>query len=287
MPFIPAALLPLVIGGATGAVAGGIKGGAKGALIGGGLGAAGGGISSAASGSLGSILSKGVGSLGGAIGGVPGSSPLPPGVEGPVQAGGSSLLQTILKAGLPIGGTILGSILGGKQTGTEKDVLASLLVDRETSRKAGGELIEAGRTSVAAPQQYWQRILSGDRGEMTSAIAPEIADINDRYDRTFQSTRELYPRGGGTTAQASSLPFEKARAITSLYQALRPDAAKNLATLGTNQTSLGSGLLNNSTGVGSSILGYEGGRRESATQMGTGIGSILARILFAPKEARA
>lgn len=196
-------------------------------------------------------------------------------------------------------GSVLGGLFGGKaaskQTPQELAAANDLTANAKTAGTAGANFLSAAPSTISSgldalntSKGFWQSILQGGPAA-TSVLGPQIARTTGTYDNALTALRAIAPRSGMTTQNASDLPFQKAGAITSLYQTLMGQAPQNLASVGgqianvgTNQANLGYSGLNSSDDVYRAILGYEQKRRQDAAQAGAGIGGSLAQILFSP-----
>lgn len=230
----------------------------------------------------------------------------------------------LAKAGIGLGASILGSKIGGKLTGpsgTEKTILDAQMDALKRGQQMSAEAfpvgMEAARGGIGALQSgigatrgamerlnpvidYWSRLLSGNRGEMTSVLAPELNQIADNYRAAQMASANLTPRGGGRASLMQALPFQQARDVSTLLQTLRPQAAQGLGqtvgqlgglagqigSLGSGLMSGGSNLLSSAnqsllagTTAGRSILEFEAERRKRAVESGQGIGNFLHGIL--------
>ncbi len=108
---------------------------------------------------------------------------------------------------------------------------------------AGQGLLQQGTDQVKQALGYWGPILSGNRAEMTAALAPEINTINSGYDQQKSQLDQFAPRGGGRANLMQQLPFQQTRDISTLFSNLRPQAAQQVAGIGESQQGLGSNLL--------------------------------------------
>src|ERR1700746_2848380 len=201
-------------------------------------------------------------------------------------------LATSLGAG--VGLSALGNLIAGhpKSTGPEQSVLNADQNAINLQQGNAGQLIPQGQNLLGMGSQayqpvlnYWSSLLSGNRGAMTSALAPEIGLINQGYNTAAQTSPTPPPRGGPRADILSNMPFQRQGAITNLFQTLRPQAAQGLAGLGQSLTGAGSNVLGQatnalygSTGAGNSCLQQQAALRNQAMQQGRSIGSGLFSI---------
>jgi hypothetical protein len=104
---------------------------------------------------------------------------------------------------------------------------------------AGQGAYQKGMQGFDPAMQYWQSILSGNKSEMESAVAPEKESIMDRYRATKKGLAKRGSRSGGTNEAVASAGFSEAGDIGRMFQTLRPQAAKESAGLADSYAKLG------------------------------------------------
>ena len=90
---------------------------------------------------------------------------------------------------------------------------------------SGQQQYGAGVQDFGPSMQYWQNILSGNKAEMESSIAPEKEGILDRYRAARKKIAQTGQRGGGTNEAVAQSEFSQAGDTAKLLQELRPQAA--------------------------------------------------------------
>src|SRR5215510_4485893 len=99
-------------------------------------------------------------------------------------------LPFLLQAGTTIGASAIANKLGGgAQTTPPQDKVFQQQLEAgklgmDTARQLlpqGQNIIKMGTGALQQPANYWSSILSGNRGLMTSALAPEISRIGQGY----------------------------------------------------------------------------------------------------------
>jgi hypothetical protein len=221
-----------------------------------------------------------------------------------------------------LGGSLLGGLLGSRQTQAQQDALNQQTANMKQAAQLAGQyvpgLVTQGQNfatqlgqqgqgflgqaqqGINPAMQYWQQLLGGNRQQMTSALAPEIQNINQQYNQALQSQMGLTPRQGGSAATLADLPYQRAAQVSGLMNTLRPQAASQLGQIGLNLGQLGSGLYgqaggmlshaSGALGAGGSLLGASSGsaadilsaerqRQQQAAQLGSGFGSSLFNIM--------
>lgn len=146
----------------------------------------------------------------------------------------------------------------------------------------GQSLIGMGSAGYQPVLNYWSSLLSGNRGQMTSAMAPEIQRIGEGYQTAGQTSAALMPRGGPSASFLSELPFQQQRDVSSLLQTARPAAAQGLFQTAQGATGAGGGILGQavnamygSTAAGRDILQQQQNMRQLEQQRGQSVGAGL------------
>lgn len=115
----------------------------------------------------------------------------------------------------------------------------SLTASGEQAFGTGQAAFSEGLQDFAPAQAYWSDILSGNRSEMESAIAPEKASILDQYRARRRSRAQLGSRSGGTNEAETQSGYAQAGDIAALLQKLRPQAAQGTADVASSIAGLG------------------------------------------------
>jgi hypothetical protein len=197
----------------------------------------------------------------------------------------AALLPTIIGAG----GSALGGWLGGRKSGEEKAALGAQTSALQSQTKIGEEAAGAGRTftGLATPAltnalNFWQTVLGGDRTTLSSLLGPELSRYASGQQQAMSQVSQFAPRGGGRTSTLAEMPFTTARATGDLFSTLRPQAAGQLGSLGTNVAQLGLGAFGVGSGAQRDVAqGYLAQvqaaqrNREWATMIGGKLGSSL------------
>lgn len=210
--------------------------------------------------------------------------------------GGGSLGMLALRGGIAAGSALAGNALsksGSKPTALESPVLAQDAAAQKTGLAIGNQTTPAAQNLIGMGSQayqpvlnYWSSILSGNRGAMTSALAPEISRIGQGYQAAGQTSTALNPRGGPSAEFNAELPYAQQRDVTTLLQGARPQAATGLLNAGQQATSAGSSLLSNavnaiygSTAAGRDILNQQQNTKEAEAKRSASIGKGLFDLM--------
>lgn len=192
-----------------------------------------------------------------------------------------------------IAGSLIGGLIGGGGGGSTAQTdplknpeIQKLLQGLQTPTAAPAETTQAGN--------YYRTLLGGSQTETESMLAPEVSTITRQYDKAAQAAAELGPRGGGRTAQMTSLPFQKLQAYGDLLAKLKSGAPQGLQQIGAQRQQAQTARQGQYAGVLGSLLGQQGAmtrqqqqqQYESATGLGKGIGGLLTNVLSGIKFGR-
>ena len=126
-----------------------------------------------------------------------------------------------------------------------------------------------GESDIMASDTFWKSILSGDPGQISKVLGPQMSGINKRGQESKKTAAEFGNRGGGTNARMQMTDDSTRSSIDSLISSLTGSAAGALG-------SSGSSLL--STG----LAGHEGAfsadttiQQEEAAKMNDMFNSIM------------
>lgn len=174
------------------------------------------------------------------------------------------------------GSSLLGSLMGNVgPTAAQKQVLDQNAEAQSIGLNSGRNLIGMGTQAVQKPLDYWGSILSGNRGMMTSALAPEISQIGQGYSQANKTSAALMPRGGPSAEVQGQMPFQQQRDVSSLFQQARPAAAGALGNLGGSILGQGANALYASTAAGRDILTQQQQMQDANRLRGSSIGAGL------------
>lgn len=145
----------------------------------------------------------------------------------------------LISSGLGALGSWLGGRKGGKAAGqAEQAGYGQALAAGEYGAGRAGELapdvtnlLDLAKGGYQPAFDYWSRLLSGDRSEMTSVLAPEIGRIGEGYTQARREVGQFAPRGGGRASTLGEIPFQRARDVSTLFSTMRPLAAQSLGQL--------------------------------------------------------
>src|SRR3989442_11615400 len=128
----------------------------------------------------------------------------------------------LISGGIGLGTSWLGSKLAGGMSPEQRRALQLSNQAQTIGLGAGSQLLGLAPRTLNPTIDYWSRILSGNRGEMTSALSPEINQIGEGYAAQQQAAANLIPRGGGRATLMQNLPYQQMRDVQTLMQTARP-----------------------------------------------------------------
>lgn len=145
----------------------------------------------------------------------------------------------------------------------------------------GETFLNQASNALNPAADYYGNILSGNRASMMDAAAPEIQNINANYNQAQRQAGMFAPMGGGRANLLAQLPLQRAGAVGTLFQTIRPQAAQGLINVGNAR-----GALAGITGNMASSMGNIGAGLSTSTlanllnfgQGGTATGSALANF---------
>ena len=201
-----------------------------------------------------------------------------PFLAAPAAAPAASAAAPWITAGVTSGIGLLGSLLGGKMAGPNRAQREMSELQAGLARKTapvGASMYQLAGRSMNPVVDYWSKILSGDRGQATSMMAPELNRISEGYGANTRAAEALMPRGGGRATVMQQLPYQQLRDQTTLMQTARPQAATNLLQAGSQAGALGSSALWGATSAGRDALSFQHQQREYEDKQGEWFGNLL------------
>lgn len=196
-------------------------------------------------------------------------------------------LAPFIPALVGLGGAAVSSLVGrGGRKRTEQAITSLTGQQQEASKFALGEAKQTlgqAREALQGPLEFYQTLLGGDRTALTETLAPEIGTVVGQFDTARKNIAQFAPRGGGRSAVLGESRFKVADIITQLLAKSRREAAGQVAAIGGQLGALGSSELATAGGIAGGTISSLLVRREqeiaAQTQLGTGIGKLLAQIV--------
>ncbi len=225
-------------------------------------------------------------------------------------------LLPALPAIISAGGAIAGGLLGrsaGKPSADQSQANNLLNAQAQLGNKfAQGSLDTSAQardtgmgflnrftSSLSAPQNYFQSLLSGNQAQTTAALAPDIARLRGQTQQGIQAASTLAPRGAGRSSLLFNLPQQAQAETAGLFNAVRPAAASALPQIAQQYGTIGSNLMNTGVGYANNAANFLGAgtagarsladaaalqqaqRNQAGSQIGSGITGILGQVPWA------
>jgi hypothetical protein len=136
---------------------------------------------------------------------------------------------------------------------------SSLKTDRSNELKGFGDLgqvfnfgMGTAQGALGGANNYWQKLLTGNRAQMEQAEAPEINAVQAGADASKRQLATVgTARGGGVGAGSQQLDTNTRAAIDNSLFAARPAAASAEAQIGENTLGTAAGTAGTLTGLAS------------------------------------
>lgn len=152
--------------------------------------------------------------------------------------------------------------------------------------------LDSGKQGQAQGQQqlgqagdYWSKLLTGNRSDIMSAMQPEISSVTGQGDAARRQQSALgTSRGGGTNALNQQAQTKEQAQISNMVAGARPQAAQQVANIGTAELSNSGNLLglgNNAAGnlTSNATNSYKVTSAQNQAQ-GQAAGQIASALLF-------
>lgn len=122
-------------------------------------------------------------------------------------------------------------------------------------------------------QDYWQKLLSGDKATQLQAVAPGASQAAANYASAARGVEQNQARGGYAGVLGAGLPQAQAREVNNMIYALQPQAAQALNTIAGTQGQIG-GVQNNIAGTQGQIGGIQGQLAQMLASLGIDISKL-------------
>lgn len=161
----------------------------------------------------------------------------------------------------------------------------------QAEQKKGDATLDSALSSLGLSSDYFQKILSGNRADVTQAVAPTTNAITERSDaEKRQQAASGTARGGGVAGENQQIQDKTNAAVDKTIAEARPDAAKANADIASRIAGIGGERLSaalSALGIGTTAAGDLGKiatdakSDDAATQadIGKSIGDIAMMFL--------
>lgn len=150
--------------------------------------------------------------------------------------------------------------------------------------------VQQGLDTLQGPKSYLSGVMNGSQEQTQGLLSPEVSTVLSQYDNAAKTAAELGPRGGGRTAILAEAPFKKAAAYGQALRGAKQQAISELPKIGEAEANIGNtqqqlaqqyklGQVGVNAAQNSSILRSQENRAKQYSDIGSGIGGILTRII--------
>lgn len=176
-----------------------------------------------------------------------------------------------------VGGSLASKLIGGP-SGAQKNANNSVQQLASSLGNKGLSFLDEAKSDLSGPEQYFQSILSGNRGQATQALAPDIENIGTGFNIARQTATQLAPRSGGRSTLFNELPFQQAGQVQNLFSTARTGAADSLSKLGLGVGGLGASSTGAAIGGFNAAGGNLAEQQKAAYGTGKDIGAGVYNI---------
>ena len=127
--------------------------------------------------------------------------------------------------------------------------------------------------SLSPAEDYWQKLLSGDKATQLEAIAPAATQAGTNYATASTNAAQNTARGGYAGVLSAGLPQAQTREVNNQIYALQPQAATAMGTIANTKNAI-SGTQNNIAGTQSNIAGVQGQLANWLSSLGIDISKL-------------
>jgi len=183
-----------------------------------------------------------------------------------------------------VAGPLISKALGGSSGGltTSPTFRREEQLGDLAKETAFDKLLPMGEKAYGDVLPYYEGVLGGNRAAISSALAPEISNLQSGYANAAKNIGTFTPQGGGMTSLLSELPFRETGDITNLISGARQNAASQLGNLAgqiTGQGLAAGGLAESAFGQDiNALLGAKGQQNPINMMLGGGIGQLLQNL---------
>jgi len=181
-----------------------------------------------------------------------------------------------IPAAIQAGMSIYGAIKGN----SEKN---KMMARADKLDQAGQEIkpfatsfMDQSKSALGTASNFWTPIAQGDRTKATSILAPDISRINEQADAAQQASAGT--RTGAGAAFNASLLYKKLGQLQSIFSALRPQAATQLADIGSRTGQLGMSGFNAYLASLSDAANVASGVSATSFQQGQALGQSMGNL---------
>jgi hypothetical protein len=124
-----------------------------------------------------------------------------------------------------------------------------------------------GAANLGTASDYFNAIASGDPSKMSTALAPQISAIKNITSQGVNTLNQFGTRSGGTAGAVSEEGIAAQQAVQNLFDLLGPEAMAEVANLGANQETLGTGQEQLATEAAGTVGAQASGSRQQTVPL--------------------
>lgn len=167
----------------------------------------------------------------------------------------------------------------GGQTKQQQDLTTSETNLVNTGLAQASTTIPAATSAATSGLDYFQALLSGDRGKIMSAISPEVSSLTSQYASAAKTSQEFAPRGGGRAAALEERPYTQAGSIEQLVQGAQATGAAGVGGFAQILASLGLGEEGVSSSTAANAFGQLETTKENQQQQQAAAGAAIGGLV--------
>ena len=134
-------------------------------------------------------------------------------------------------------------------------------------------------SALQGPLNFFQTLLSGNRGAVMEALSPSIASLTSEYDTGRKTEEQFAPRGGGRAATLATQPTTEAGQIAGLVNSAQQTGAAGVSEIAQLLGQLGLGELGIGTSTAASTFNQEETAKENEQQQGAQAGQAIGSLI--------
>jgi hypothetical protein len=137
----------------------------------------------------------------------------------------------------------------------------------------------AGQNDLGTAAGFNSKILNGNRSSIMSALSPQIASITGQANQAKKQQASLgTARGGGTNAGNQQQQQQVQGAISSVVGGAQPQAAKDMASIGSTETNAGQQALGTAGGAAQNLTGDAADSYQTTSAQNSASGAAAAQL---------
>lgn len=189
----------------------------------------------------------------------------------------AAAIPAIIGAAGAIGSSALSASAARGDTGAARGTLGGVA---SNVIGAGNEALGTSLPNLNNVANFYRTLMSGNLQQIQNMLGPEISQVGQQYNQIANSSAQLQPRQGLSTAARAELPFQKEATIGNAILAAPLTGASGLANtsgiagqLGTNLYGISGNVGNSLANLGLGVSGQGLSQAPAGYQIGQSIGA--------------